>query len=104
MVADGPDPAIAKRMLNQLKLNGFVFQRIAVGWSALADSRGKGSWQAGTVRPGVHTFGALSSGSRGRWGSSTPALQYTPCQPCRDQIAPTAPRDRLTLSQWEYGW
>jgi hypothetical protein len=46
VMADGSDLAIAKRPLDQLKLDDFVFQRIAVGWSAPAASRGKGSWQA----------------------------------------------------------
>jgi hypothetical protein len=31
MVADGPDVAIAKRLLDQLRLDGFVFARIAPG-------------------------------------------------------------------------
>lgn len=31
MGADGPDVVIAKRLLDQLKLCGFVFQRIAPG-------------------------------------------------------------------------
>lgn len=60
---------------------------------------------AGTVRPagGAHARNAEQRIPR-PVGITEARTAVHPCQPCCDQVAPTAPGDRPALSRWEYGW